>query len=309
MKRRIFIVSVLIAVLMAFASCNNDTPSTPETSVTVSSIDIKQNTTLYEGDTYSLADFSITLTYSDASTKTVTGDSSEISGLTVSLLDSTGTATTTAASGDYVTASYSGDDGSASKQLTVTVITVQEVAAVYAANFGHVRFLNDLNDAFADGTTDIGLAIGTVQFTSNEDSTTGYEGTITVPLTLTEYGYDSKNRYLLATGTGNLVLSGTMAEDGSAFTATSYEFTNLTLTLSASASSSYELKSLAATAESVSGTFVLGNASGTEAASLELIDLVGNSDFSISSAAISDTTTPKFSLPVASEQITVSFAK
>lgn len=163
----------------------------------------------------------------------------------------------------------------------------------YIAGFGHVRVLGDIDHILKGEKVDDEpevtaqtMTAGTIAF--NTDKTE-----LTIPLTLAGYDFDGHRnpgdpepeKYTrTATGILTLVLAGTMAEDGTAFTATSYEMKDVAVDLASG--QELGLASISVASSSIKGIFV--NAAGTAGNPLVVNVAEGKA------AAIADVTAPKF---------------
>lgn len=163
----------------------------------------------------------------------------------------------------------------------------------YIAGFGHVRVLGDIDHILKGEKVDDEpevtaqtMTAGTIAF--NTDKTE-----LTIPLTLAGYDFDGHRnegdpepeKYTrTATGILTLVLTGTMAEDGTAFTATSYEMKDVAVDLASG--QELGLASISVASSSIKGIFV--NAAGTAGNPLVVNVAEGKA------AAIADVTAPKF---------------
>ena len=163
----------------------------------------------------------------------------------------------------------------------------------YIAGFGHVRVLGDIDHILKGEKVDDEpevtaqtMTAGTIAF--NADKTE-----LTIPLTLAGYDFDGHRnpedpepeKYTrTATGILTLVLTGTMADDGTAFTATSYEMKDVAVDLASG--QELGLASISVASSSIKGIFV--NAAGTAGNPLVVAVAEGKA------TAIADVTSPKF---------------
>ncbi len=163
----------------------------------------------------------------------------------------------------------------------------------YIAGFGHVRVLGDIDHILKGEKVDDEPEVTAQTMTAGTIAFNEAKTELTIPLTLAGYDFDGHRnpedpepeKYTrTATGILTLVLTGTMAEDGTAFTATSYEMKDVAVDLASG--EELGLASISVASSSIKGIFV--NAAGTAGQPVSITVADGKP------VAIADVTSPKF---------------